>query len=242
MQVESLETYAALSERAAAIVAELIRHKPDAVLGLPTGSTPVGFYAALARSGTNFAGVRTFNLDEYLGLGRQHPQSYYRFMKANLYDRVNLPPEQAHIPDGLAPDPDAECARYEAAIADAGGLDVVVLGLGNNGHIGFNEPGTPWNSRTRRVKLADKTREANARFFDTPDDVPVEAITMGIGTILAARQVVLLVSGESKAEIVRRTLEGPVTEDVPATALRQHPNVIVLLDRAAAGLVGAAGR
>lgn len=235
MRVEIYETYADLSRRAAEIVAGLVAQKPDAVLGLPTGSTPEGFYGALAERDADLSRVRTFNLDEYLGLPREHEQSYYTFMRLHLYERVNLNPANCQIPDGLAADPEVECARYEAAIAEAGGLDVVLLGVGHNGHIGFNEPGTPWDARTRRVALAATTREANGRFFGTMDEVPREALTMGIGTILEARQILLLASGEAKAEIIRRTVEGEPSVAVPATALQGHPNVIVLLDRAAAG-------
>jgi glucosamine-6-phosphate deaminase len=234
MRIEVFDNYAALSQRAADLVAELIRRQPDVVLGLPTGATPEGFYAALTRSDVSFRKVRTFNLDEYLGLPREHPQSYYTYMKQRLYDKVDLLPEHCHIPDGTAPDMEAECRRYEAAIRAAGGLDVVLLGIGHNGHIGFNEPGTPWDSRTRRVRLAELTRQANARFFGSVDAVPREAITMGIGTILEARQILLLASGESKAEIIRRTVEGEPDIQVPSTALKSHPNVVVLLDREAA--------
>lgn len=241
MHVEGLRTYADLSRRAAAITVDRIRQQPDAVLGLPTGSTPEGFYAALVRSGVSLAQVRTFNLDEYLGLTPDHPQSYYAYMKRHLFDRVDLRRENVHLPNGMAADPEAECLAYEEAIRKAGGLDLVILGLGPNGHVGFNEPGTPWTSRTRRVKLAAATRRANARFFGSLDAVPAEAITMGIGTILEARRILLLASGAGKAEIVRQTLQGPVTEDVPATALRNHPAVTVLLDRAAAVGLGRPG-
>jgi glucosamine-6-phosphate deaminase len=235
VRVEIFETYEAMSERAAAIVADLIRRRPGAVLGLPTGSTPEGFYAALVREHPSFAEVRTFNLDEYVGLPLEHPQSYHSFMRAHLYDHVDLDPAHIHIPNGMAADPDAECRRYEEALRRAGGLDLVVLGLGPNGHIGFNEPGSPWTARTRRVQLAEATRLANGRFFGGADRVPGEALTMGIGTILEARQILLLAAGEQKAAIVQRMLEGDPAESVPATALRGHENVAVLLDRAAAG-------
>ncbi len=237
LQVEVLPDYAALSERAAAIVIELLEEKPDAVLGLPTGGTPVGFYDALVASGVSLARARTFNLDEYLGLPRTHPESYYSFMKRMLYDRTDLRPENCHIPDGNAPDPEAECRRYEEAIRAAGGLDIVLLGVGHNGHIGFNEPGSPWDGRTRVVELAERTREANARFFSSIDEVPRRAITMGIGTILEARRLLLLASGSGKALIVQRLVEGEPTEEVPATALHFHPDATVLLDTEAASLL-----
>lgn len=234
MQVVVLESYDALSELAAAIVADLVRAKPDAALGLPTGTTPEGFYTALIATGVNLERVRLFNLDEYRGLSREHPQSYYHYMRTHLFDHVNIPAESVEIPDGMAPDAEAECRRYEDAIGAAGGLDVVVLGLGHNGHIGFNEPGTPWDARTRPVALDAVTRSANARFFGSLEQVPHEALTMGIGTIVEARQILLLASGAGKAEIVKRTVEGTPGVAVPATALRNHRDVMVLLDRGAA--------
>jgi glucosamine-6-phosphate deaminase len=237
VRIEVFDTYAALSQRAADLTAGLIRRRPSAVLGLPTGSTPEGFYRALVAKGVSFRQVRTFNLDEYVGLPREHPESYYRFMAEHLYRHVDLDPANIHIPDGMAPDPEAECRRYEEALRQAGHLDLVLLGLGLNGHIGFNEPGTPWDVRTRRVQLAESTRQANARFFDSPDQVPREALTMGIGTMLEARQILLLASGPAKASIVRDVVRGEPSVMVPATALRGHPNVTVLLDREAASLL-----
>lgn len=237
MRVEVFDDYAGLSQRASDLVAGLIRTNPASVLGLPTGSTPEGFYTALCRSGASFQGVRTFNLDEYVGLPREHAQSYYTFMKQHLYDHVDLPPEQAHIPNGMAPDLEAECRRYEETLRAAGGLDVVVLGIGLNGHIGFNEPGAAWDAPTHPVMLAQATREANARFFGSLEAVPTRALTMGIGTILRAHRILLLASGSAKAEIVKRTVEGALSISVPATALQSHPNVTVLVDRAAAGML-----
>ena len=238
MRVEVFENYAALSGRAAAIALDLIRRKPDAVLGLPTGSSPEGFYDLLSRSNTSFRHVRTFNLDEYVGLPREHPESYHSFMSKRLLDRVDLEPANVHIPDGMAADPEAECRRYEEALRQAGGMDLLVLGVGHNGHIGFNEPGTPWDSRTRRVKLAGRTIKANARFFGSEEAVPREALTMGIGTIMEARSIILLATGESKADIIRRTFEEEPGINVPSTVLRNHPDVTFLLDRAAAGRLG----
>lgn len=235
MQVIVVDDYEALSALAAGLVAGFLWARPDATLALPTGATPEGFYRALVATGVSFARVRTFNLDEYRGLPREHPGSFYHYMKTRLFDHVDLPPEHRFVLDGTTADPDAECRRYEEAIRQAGGIDLAVLGLGLNGHIGFNEPGTPWDSRTRLVTLAETTRRANARFFGGPEGVPREALTMGIGTILEARRILVLVSGEGKAAIVRRFLEGPVTPEVPATALRNHPHVTVILDRAAAG-------
>ena len=235
LKVEVFPDYAALSQRAAEIVIGLLKEKPDAVLGLPTGSTPVGFYDALVASGISLARARTFNLDEYLGLPRTHPESYYSFMKRMLYDRTDLRPENCHIPDGTAADPEAECRRYEEAIRAAGGLDILILGVGHNGHIGFNEPGAPWDGRTRVVELAERTRQANARFFNNNiDEVPRRAITMGIGTILEARRLLLLASGADKAPVIQRLVEGEPTPEVPASALHLHPDATVLVDAAAA--------
>ncbi|MFZ5822908.1 MAG: glucosamine-6-phosphate deaminase [Bacillota bacterium] len=239
MQIEVHPDYTNLSRRAAAIVAELVRAKPDAVLGLPTGSTPEGFYNALVESGVSLARVRTFNLDEYLGLPQDHPESYYSFMKRHLYDRTDLRPENCAIPDGMTADPVAECRRYEEAVQAAGGLDLVVLGVGHNGHIGFNEPGTPWDSRTRKVALTDRTRQANARFFNSLEEVPTHALTMGIGTILTARRILLLASGTAKAGVVREMVEGEPDTAVPVTALQTHPDVTVLLDKEAAAQIRA---
>lgn len=237
MRVEVFDDYAGLSQRAADLVADLVRSKPASVLGLPTGSTPEGFYAALCRSKVSFREVQTFNLDEYVGLPREHAQSYYSFMKQHLYDHVDLPLTRAHIPNGMAPDLEAECRRYEETLRAAGGLDVVLLGIGLNGHIGFNEPGAAWDAPTHPVALAPATREANARFFGSLEAVPTQALTMGIGTILRAKRILLLASGGSKAEILKRTVEGALSLAVPATALQSHPNVTVLVDRAAAGLL-----
>lgn len=235
MRTVVVADYAALSNLAAGLAAGFIWANPHAVLGLPTGGTPEGFYRALVKTGISLAQVRTFNLDEYVGLSREHPESYFRFMKERLYDHTDLNPANAHVPHGTAPDLEAECRRYEAAIHAAGGIDLMILGLGHNGHIGFNEPGTPWDSRTRRVRLTEETRKANARFFGSVEAVPREALTMGIGTILEARRILLLASGADKAEIVNRFLHGEPSVSVPATALQQHPDVTVILDQAAAG-------
>jgi glucosamine-6-phosphate deaminase len=237
MRLVILEDYAAMSAKAAEIVAELVRKKPEAVLCLATGSTPLGFYKELVRAEVSFANVTTFNLDEYRGLSREHDQSYYHFMWEHLFRHIDIDLEKTNIPNGMAADPEAECARYEAAIKEAGGLDIALLGLGHNGHIGFNEPGTPWDARTRRVQLAPATIAANSRFFGSAEEVPTEAMTMGIGTILEAKQILLLVSGEAKGQILKQVLEGALTTDVPGSVLRTHPNVIALVDKAAADLI-----
>lgn len=237
MRVEVFDDYAGLSQRAAEIVIDLIQLKPNAVLVLPTGSTPIGFYDALVKSRVSLAEVTTFNLDEYVGLPKEHPQSYYAFMKEHLYDRTDLKPSRRHIPNGMAPDPEAECRRYEEAIRAAGGVDLAILGIGHNGHLGFNEPGSPWDSPTRMVSLTESTRQANARFFNSIDEVPTHALTMGMGTILRARRILLLANGAGKAEAIRETVKGTPRVEVPATALQTHTDVTVLLDREAASRI-----
>jgi glucosamine-6-phosphate deaminase len=243
MKLLIAENYEALSKAAARIVAQVVEAKPTAVLGLATGSTPVGMYEELARmhreAGVDFSRVTTFNLDEYVGLPPHHPQSYRTFMQEHFFRHVNIPLEQTNIPRGDAPDLQAECRRYEEAIAAAGGIDIQVLGIGSNGHIGFNEPGSDAETTTRVVKLAKSTIEANARFFDSIDEVPTKAVSMGIKTILAAKRIILLASGEAKAEAVRRMLEGEMTHDVPASLLQLHPDVTVIVDKEAAALLAA---
>lgn len=238
MNVTICETYEEMSKAAADLFAERIRAKPDIVLGLATGNTPVGLYQELARmhgeERLDFSRVRTFNLDEYLGLGPDHEQSYRHFMDVNLFDSINIDKANTHVPDGLAADPEAHCAAYEAAIRAAGGIDLQVLGIGSNGHIAFNEPGSPAGSRTRVVELTQSTITDNSPFFDRTEDVPTRALSMGIGTIMESREIVLLANKEKKAEAVARSLQGPITEDVPASILQQHENVTVILDRAAA--------
>ena len=229
------------ADTAAAAARHVITHinaDPRTVLGLPTGGTPLGMYARLAQAvrdaRVDMTRITTFNLDEYCGLPPGDPQSYLTFMRDNLYTPCALTPAQTHIPDGTAPDPDAEALAYDAAIRAAGGIALQVLGIGHNGHIGFNEPGTPPGARTHAVRLTPETRQANARFFATPADVPTRAITMGIGTILDAREILLLANGPDKAAILAAALHGPVTPANPASLLQSHPNVTVIADTAAA--------
>lgn len=227
MKWETFDSQEALSARAAELMFGAIHANPKIVLGLPTGRTPIGMYDRVvqecAREYRCFRDVVTFNLDEYCGVPADHTGSYFTYMKRHLFDHVDLDPENAHIPNGLDPDPEG----YEAEIRAAGGIDLTFLGLGRNGHIGFNEPGTPFDSRTRIVELTQSTRHANADLF--PDGhVPTHAITMGIGTILESRAIVLLAAGAGKEEAITRLRAAEVTEDFPASALHTHPNVISL--------------
>jgi len=241
MEVLIVSDRAALADMAAGIIADQVRTKPASVLGLATGSTPEDTYALLVKAhkaeGLDFSGVTTFNLDEYLGLPREHDQSYYWFMHDRLFNHVNVKPENVNLPDGMAADPEAACRNYEDKIKAAGGIDLQLLGIGGDGHIAFNEPGSSLASRTRVKTLTEQTIQDNARLFFGGDEslVPRFAITMGVGTILDARHLLLLATGERKAEIVRAFIEGPVTSAVTASALQLHPNVTVILDEAAAG-------
>ena len=229
------------SAEAARIVAALIRAKPAAVLGLATGSTPMRLYAGLIEMHTHaqldLSQVTTFNLDEYVGLAPDHPQSYARFMRDHFFANVNIPPGRIHIPDGLAPDLPAHCEAYEAAIRDAGGIDLQLLGVGSDGHIGFNEPTSSLGSRTRLKTLTEQTIRDNARFFASPQEVPRHVITMGVGTILQARRCLVLAFGGKKAQAVANMVEGPVTADVPASVLQFHPRCALLIDEPAAALL-----
>ena len=228
----------ALHEAAAQRIVHLLRQKPDAVLGLATGGTPVGIYralvAAVRRGEVSFARVTTFNLDEYVGLPPDHPESYRFYMDHHLFRHIDIPPEQTHIPDGNAADLERECERYERLLQDAGRIDLMLLGLGHNGHIGFNEPGQVLHSKTHVAVLHPQTRKANARFFRSPDEVPTRAITMGLGSIFKAETILLVVKGADKADIVHRALTGPITTECPASLLQIHPRLVVMLDEGAA--------
>jgi len=232
--------YTALSEAAAELVLNALHAKPNLTLGLPTGETPIGMYNALVRryraEHLDFSQVRTFNLDEYLGVGLAHPNSYHSYMRERFFDHVNIPMVNQHIPDG-SPGIDAavECEKYESAIRDNGGIDLLIAGIGANGHIAFNEPGSPLDSRTRAVDLSPETIANAGRSFHDKSAVPRRAITMGVASILEARRILLLASGAHKADAVRRALDGPVAESAPASALQLHPRVIVLVDEAARG-------
>ena len=241
MKIYSAQDYQSMSRKAANILSAHVILKPDSVLGLATGSTPIGMYKQLIewynKGDIDFSQVHTVNLDEYLGLAPTHDQSYRYFMQANLFDHVNVPPENTNVPNGLAPDPEAECARYNQVIAGLGGIDVQVLGMGHNGHIGFNEPEEAFELETHVVDLTDNTIDANARFFASRDEVPRQAITMGIKSIMQARHILVVVSGTDKAEIVKKAFFGPVTPEVPASILQMHPHVSLVADEAALSLL-----
>jgi glucosamine-6-phosphate deaminase len=220
------------------IIANLVRDKPNCVLGLATGGTPIPMYRELVRmhreGGLDFSGVTTFNLDEYVGLRPEQPQSYHAFMWEHLFSHINAPRERIHIPNGMAPDIVAECAAYEEAIKTAGGIDLQVLGIGSGGHIGFNEKSSSLASRTRIKTLTAQTQQDNARFFGRPEDVPMHVITMGVGTIMETRQVLLLAFGERKAQAIVDAVEGPISAMHPASILQMHPVAKALLDDGAA--------
>ncbi len=229
------------AEEAGAIVARaitaLIDEKPDAVLGLATGSSPLPVYKALAQSGADFSRARGFALDEYVGLDPAHPESYRSVITREVVEPLGLDPALVHVPPGALDGVETAGARYEAMIREAGGVDVQLLGIGSNGHIAFNEPGSPLDSRTRREELTERTRLDNARFFDSLEDVPHACMTQGVGTILEAKRIFLLAWGEGKAAAIRDAVEGPISSDCPASALQGHPNVTFLLDEGAASLL-----
>ena len=225
-------------QEAAKVLRRQIQRKPDSVLGLATGSTPIPVYEALVkmheRGELDFSRIVTFNLDEYVGLASDHPCSYREFMRQHLFGRVNLAREKIHFPNGLAKDIPLHCTEYEAAIAQAGGIDLQLLGIGRDGHIGFNEPSSSLASRTRIKTLTPQTVKDNAKCFGSPDKVPRHVITMGVGTIMDARHCLLLATGDAKADVVSRMAEGAVTADVPASILQMHPACTLVVDEAAA--------
>ncbi|WP_274652211.1 glucosamine-6-phosphate deaminase [Paenibacillus humicola] len=240
MKIKTFEQTDELDRYAADRFAGLLDAKPGAVLGLATGSTPIGIYEKIiakhARGEISFRRATTFNLDEYVGLPPEHPQSYAYFMRDKLFGSIDLPPGGANIPSGVAADLAAECARYDRLLAERP-IDLQLLGLGHNGHIGFNEPDHALQGGTHVVRLRENTREANARFFGSMDEVPKQAITMGIGSILKVRAILLVVKGADKAEIVRQALAGPITTECPASLLQTHADVTVLVDQAAGRLL-----
>ena len=238
MEVIIKDSSEEMAKLAAEWIAEVVRRKPKCVLGLATGSTPIGTYKELIRmhrqDGLDFSRVTTFNLDEYVGLDPEHDQSYHYFMWENLFKQININPKNVHLPDGKAKDIPAFCRWYEEQIVKSGGIDVQLLGIGSNGHIAFNEPGSSLGSRTRVKTLDERTRQDNARFFKSMKEVPKYAITMGIGTIMDARQLILLANGSGKAEAIQKTCEGPITAMVPATVVQLHPKATIIVDKPAA--------
>ena len=237
MRIYCEKDYATVSRRAAAVIAAQVVSKPDCVLGLATGSTPIGAYKQLVewhkQGDLSFARVRSVNLDEYVGLAPTHDQSYRYFMQTNLFDHVDILPENTNVPDGLAKDPAAESERYERLVAGLGYADLQLLGMGRNGHIGFNEPCDHFPVITHLVNLAPSTIEANSRFFASAGDVPKQALSMGIGTIMRARKILVVVSGEEKADAVYQAVCGPVTPEAPASILQLHPDVTLVGDKEA---------
>lgn len=227
-----VEDYAEMSKLAASIFEKQLWQKPNSVLGLSTGGSPVGFYETLVKryeqENFSFAHAKTFNLDEYIGIEPTHPTSYASYMNEHLFSHIDLPNTQHHLPNGLTENLQIECKRYEQAIADSGGIDLQLLGIGVNGHIGFNEPGTSFHSKTHVVDLAEETREENAKYFPSKEDVPRQAITMGIETIIQAKKIVLLAFGEHKTEAIERLKNEGISEDFPASILKEHPHVTVI--------------
>ena len=237
MRIYKAKDYEEMSRKAAGIVSAQIIMKPDCVLGLATGSTPVGLYKQLIewyRNGDlDFSGVRTVNLDEYKGISRENDQSYYYFMHQNLFDHVNIPAENTHLPDGMEPDSEKECRRYEELIQSMGSVDLQLLGIGHNGHIGFNEPADAFDKQVHCVNLTQSTIEANKRFFASAEEVPKQAYTMGIQTIMRSKKILIIANGEGKADIVRDAFFGPITPRVPASVLQLHNDVTLVADEAA---------
>ena len=232
------KNYDEMSMEAAQIIVDRLRRKPNLVLGLATGSTPLGLYRELIRlnkkEGLDFSKVITFNLDEYVGLPPTHKQSYNYFMQKNLFTNLNIPESSIHIPDGMAHDIDAFCDWYEQEMQRVGGIDIQILGIGANGHIAFNEPGSSLGSRTRVKTLTEKTRKDNARFFKKSSEVPRYAITMGVGTVMDAKELILLASGPGKADAIRAASEGPLTAQCPASVVQLHQKAFVIVDKQAA--------
>lgn len=242
MKIYKAKDYKDMSRKAANIISAQVIMKPNCVLGLATGSTPIGTYDQLVewynKGDLDFSEVTTVNLDEYKGLPRTNDQSYYYFMHQHLFDRVNIDPGRTNVPNGMEPDAEKECGRYEELIRSLGGVDLQLLGLGHNGHIGFNEPGEAFEKETHCVDLTESTIEANKRFFASADDVPKQAYTMGIKTIMQAKKILIVVNGENKADIVERAFFGPVTPEVPASILQLHNDVTLVGDEAALAKIG----
>ena len=241
MIIYKVKDYEEMSRKAANIIAAQVITKPDCILGLATGSSPVGTYqnliAGYEKGDLDFSNVKTINLDEYKGLSPENDQSYRYFMNTNLFDHINIDKNNTHVPNGLEADSEKACSEYNEIIAQSGGIDLQLLGLGPNGHIGFNEPDSVFIPGTHCVDLTESTIEANKRFFESIDDVPRQAYTMGIGTIMAAKKILLIASGKDKAEIIKKAFFGPVVPQVPASILQMHPDVTIVIDEDAASLL-----
>lgn len=241
MEIQIVDSYDQLSKKAAEIVAATVKQNRRAVLGLATGSTPEGMYAVLSGyyrdNKIDFSEVTTFNLDEYCGLSREHPQSYYRYMHHHFFDHVNIDPCRIHLPESSPEDTEHSCRKYEQKIREAGGIDLQILGIGVNGHIGFNEPADSLDACTHLVELAEETIEANSRFFNSREEVPRRAVTMGMGSIMHAAGILLLASGKSKARAIQKTVSGKITTAVPASLLQLHRCCTLIADREAASLL-----
>ena len=241
MKLIEVKDYQEMSRVAADYLLSKVKKSNKITLGLATGGTPQGLYQELINdhqeNKTSYQHVSSFNLDEYIGLSGNHPNSYCHYMKENLFNHIDIPLENTHIPSGKAADLDGECQAYDEKIHSEGGIDLQVLGIGSNGHIGFNEPGTSFDSPTHIVELTPSTREANARYFDSIEEVPSHAITMGIASILKSKEILLLASGHSKQDAMKKLVEGKISEDFPASVLNRHSNVTVIADEEALSLV-----
>ncbi len=237
MNIIQVKNYSEMSAKAADMLISKLHENSNINLGLATGGTPKGLYDRLIQDhnehGTSYKHVTSFNLDEYVGMKPQDPNSYHYYMADALFDHIDIDVSNTHVPNGLADHPEEECRRYDAMIQDHGGIDLQILGIGQNGHIGFNEPGTSFNSPTHIVTLEESTRKANARYFNSLDEVPTQAITMGIESIMKSKEILLLISGEAKAEAMYQLLNGEITEDFPASILKKHPCVTIIADQEA---------
>lgn len=238
MRIIVVDNYEEMSKKAALMIASQVMLKPNSVLGLATGDTPLGMYKELIKlynkNEVDFIEVRTFNLDEYYGLNRENSQSYYNYMMNNLFNSININKGNINVPDGMAKDVNASCIYYENKIKAFGGIDMQVLGIGGNGHIGFNEPDVNFEAETHLVNLDEQTIEANSRFFDSIEDVPVKAISMGIKTIMNSKKIILLANGISKAEAIERAVKGKINPKIPASILQLHNDVTIIIDKEAA--------
>ncbi|AXN39214.1 glucosamine-6-phosphate deaminase [Peribacillus butanolivorans] len=237
MNIIKVQDYKEMSQSAANIVIRKVKENSKIKLGLATGGTPKGTYDALIedhmQNNTSYENVTSFNLDEYIGLDSNDPNSYHYYMDQSLFAHININKEQTYLPNGTADNLDKECTRFDKMIETLGGIDLQILGIGQNGHIGFNEPGTSFSSGTHVVALEESTRQANARYFDSIDEVPTHAITMGIATIMKSKEILLLISGEEKAETLKKLIHGEITEEFPASILKKHNNVTIIADQKA---------